>query len=113
MKLKDISSSHLRHVVEIIEYSNAIDSDGIPIGRESVVKTVRARVDTPSLKRQETLVAQGINISKSLMFIFRYLKNFDSEKHKIRYKGRVYEVEGIENVEEKDLFLNVLGEVKS
>lgn len=113
MKLNNLSSSQLRHVIDIIEYGRGTDSDRIPIDTESVVKTVRARVDAPSLRRQEALVAQGINISKSLMFVFRYLENFDSEKHKIRFKGKIYEVEGIENIEERDLFLNVLGEVKS
>ena len=113
MKLQDISSSNLRHVIDIITHVNGVDADGIPIHTEMVVATRRARVDVPSLRRQESLVAQGINVSKSLMFVFRYLDGFDSEIHKIRYKGRVYEIEGIENVEERDLFLNVLGEVKS
>lgn len=113
MKLKDISSSNLRHVIDIIVHDSGVDDDGIPIDIERVVSTVRARVDVPSLRRQETLVAQGINVSKSLMFVFRYIDGFDSEVHKIRFKNRIYEVEGIENVEERDLYLNVLGEVKS
>ena len=47
-----------------------------------------------------------------LMFIFIYLQDFDSEVHKIKYKNRLYEVKGIENVEERDLYLNVVGEIK-
>lgn len=112
MLLKNITSSDLKHIIEIVSNDVVLDADGVPTDVENVVSTVRARVDVPSLKRQETLVAQGINVSKSLMFVFRYLDNFDGEVHKIRYKNRLYEVEGIENVEEKNLFLNVLGEVK-
>ena len=113
MRLQDISSSQLQKVIEIITYNRGIDTDGVPIDVENVVATVRARVDVPSLRRQETLVGQGINVSKSLMFLFRNFNGFDSEIHKIRFKGNVYEIQGIENVEEKDLYLNVLGEVKS
>lgn len=113
MKLKDISSSQLRHIIDIIGHTSEVDSDGIPVDVEDVVATVRARVDVPSLRRQETLVAQGINVSKSLMFVFRYIEGFDSEVHKIRFKNKVYEIAGVENVEEKDLFFNVLGEIKS
>ncbi len=113
MKLKDISSSQLRHVIDIIGHMSEVDSDGIPVDVEDVVATVRARVDVPSLRRQETLVAQGINVSKSLMFVFRYIEGFDSEVNKIRFKNKIYEIAGVENVEEKDLFFNVLGEIKS
>lgn len=113
MKLKDITSSQLRHVIEIISHTIGVDSDELPIDEEGVIHTVRARVDVPSLKRQEALVAQGINVSKSLLFVFRYIDGFDSEVHKIKFKNKIYEVEGIENVEERDLFLNVLGEVKT
>lgn len=112
MLLKNICSSDLRNIIEIIENTVVLDADGIPTDVENVISTVRARVDVPSLSRQEAMVAQGINVSKSLMFIFRYLNDFDSEVHKIRYKNRLYEIKGIENVEERDLFLNVLGEVK-
>ena len=113
MLLKNLSSSQLRHIIEIIAYEKGIDGDGVPIDIENVIATKRARVDVPSLARQEALVGQGINISKALMFVFRYIDGFDSEVHKIHYKGKIYEVKGIENVEERDLFLNVLGEVKS
>ena len=112
MRLQDLSSSQLRHIIEIITHDVRIDADGIPIDREVVVATKRARVDVPSLRRQETLISQGINVSKSLMFVFRYFDGFDSEVHKIKYKDEVYEIQGIENVEERDLFLNVLGEAK-
>ena len=112
MKLKDISSSNLREVIEIIAHVEELDTDGIPVDVEKTVSAARARVDVPSLKRQETLTALGISVEKSLMFIFRYFHGFDSEVHKIKYKNRIYEVKGIENVEERDLYLNVVGEIK-
>ena len=112
MKLRDISSSNLREIIEIVTHIEELDADGIPVDVEKTILTVRARVDVPSLKRQETLKALGVSVEKSLMFIFRYLQDFDSEVHKIKYKNRLYEVKGIENVEERDLYLNVVGEIK-
>lgn len=112
MKLKDITSSQLRHVIEIISHTTRVDKDCLPIKEEEVITKVRARIDVVSLKRQETLVAQGINVSKSLLFVLRHIPNLDSEIHKIRYKNRIYNIEGIEDVEERGLFLNVLGEEK-
>lgn len=112
MRLKDISSSNLREVIEIIAHVEELDTDGIPVDVEKTVSVARARVDVPSLKRQETLTALGISVEKSLMFIFRYFQGFDSEVHKIKYKNRIYEVKGIENVEERDLYLNIVGEIK-
>ena len=109
MRLKDISSSNLREVIEIIAHVEELDTDGIPVDVEKTVSVARARVDVPSLKRQETLTALGISVEKSL---FRYFQGFDSEVHKIKYKNRIYEVKGIENVEERDLYLNVVGEIK-
>lgn len=112
MKLKDITSSQLRHVIEIISHSDGVDLDGIPIKTENVVAKVRARVDVPSLKRQEALIGQGVNVTNTLQFVFRYIKDFDMDVHKVRYKGRVYNIFGLENVEERDLFYNVSGEYK-
>lgn len=112
MRLKDISSSNLREVIEIIAHAEELDTDGIPVDVEKTILTTRARVDVPSLKRQETLTALGVSVDKTLMFIFRYFPDFDSEVHKIKYKNRIYEVKGIENVQERDLYLNVIGTIK-
>ena len=112
MRLSDLSSSQLKHVIEIIEHEEGLDGDRIPIHVEKVIATKRSRVDVPSLRRQEALAALGISVSKSLMFIFRYIDNFDSEVHKIKYKNKIYEIQGIENIEERNLYLNVLGVVK-
>lgn len=113
MRLSDINHYQFRHLIDVIEYIDDVDSDSLPIKVERTVMSLHARVDVPTLKRQEALVAQGINVSKSLLFVFRYIDGFDSEVHKIKFKNKIYEVEGIENVEERDLFLNVLGEVKA
>lgn len=112
MLLKDISSSDLRSAIEIISHRSGLDADGIPVDEMVVEKTVRCKVSTPSLRRQETLIGQGINATNTLMFVIRYITNLDSESHKIKYKNRIYEIVGIEDVEERQLFLNILCEVK-
>ena len=113
MRLSDINHYQLRHLIDVIEYIDDVDPDSLPIKVERTVMSVHARVDVPTLRRQESLIAQGINVSKTLLFVFRNVSVFDSEVHKIRYKNRVYDVIGIEDVEERGLFLNILGEVKT
>ena len=112
MRLQDLSSSQLRHIIEIISYTDGKDADGIPIKVENVVATKRARVDVPSLRKQEVINALGVSASKSLMFVVRYFDGFDTDVHKIRYKNKIYEIQGVENVEERNLYLNILGEYK-
>mgnify|MGYP003370494159 CR=1 FL=1 len=112
MRLSDISSSELKNIIEIITYEDSVDVDRIPIHIENIIATKRSRVDVPSLRRQETLAALGVSVSKSLMFIFRYFDGLDSEIHKIKYKNNIYEIQGIENVEERNLYFNVLGVIK-
>lgn len=112
MKLKDISSSQLRDVIEIIHYTDGVDGDNIPIKVENVLGMKRARVDVPSLRRQENLIALGISVNKTLMFVIRYFEKFDTDNFKIRYKNKIYEIRGIENVEERNLYFNILGEYK-
>lgn len=113
MRLSDINHYQFRHRIDVIEYVNDVDSDSLPLEVERTVMSLHARVDVPTLRRQEALIAQGINVSKTLLFVFRNVAGFDSEIHKIRYKNRIYDVIGIEDVEERGLFLNVFGEVKT
>lgn len=112
MRLQDISSSQLRFIVDIISHEDVKDADGIPVKVERVVAQKRARVDVPSLRRQETMTALGISASKSLMFIIRYFDGLDSDIHKIRYNNKVYEIQGIEDVGERHLYHNILGVIK-
>ena len=112
MRLQDLSSSQLRHIIEIISHRDEKNVDGIPIKVEEVISTKRARIDVPSLRKQEVITALGVSASKSLMFVVRYFDGLDTDVHKIRYKNRIYEIQGVENVEERNLYLNILGEYK-
>lgn len=112
MWLKDVSSSHLRSVVDIISYTTELDDDGIPVDKMEVEYSVRCKVNVPSLRRQEALIGQGIDVTNTLMFVIRYIPNLDSEIHKIRYRDRVYEIVGMEDVEERQIYWNLLCEVK-
>lgn len=110
MKLKDISSSDLKKIVNIITYIDEVDADNIPIKNQQVEKQVRARVDVPSLRRQEVLAQQGFDTTTSLMFIIRYIPNLDTKSTKLSYGGNVYEIKGLEDVEEMHLYWNILCE---
>ena len=39
MRLKDISSSNLREVIEIIAHAEELDTDGIPVDVEKTILT--------------------------------------------------------------------------
>lgn len=108
MWIKDISSSQLKKTIEIITAKTEKDEDGLPIEVESVLKSKKAKVSVPSLRKQEVFKNEGTSITKTLEFIFRY-EEIDESAY-IRYKNKLYNIRGIENVEEKDKFLCVLGE---
>lgn len=108
MWIKDISSSQLKKTIEIITVKTEKDEDGLPIEVESVLKSKKAKVSVPSLRKQEVFKNEGTSIAKTLEFIFRY-EEIDESAY-IRYKNKLYNIRGIENVEEKDKFLCVLGE---
>ena len=95
MRLSDINHYQFRHRIDVIEYVNDVDSDSLPLEVERTVMSLHARVDVPTLRRQEALIAQGINVSKTLLFVFRNVAGFDSEIHKIRYKNRIYYVSAL------------------
>ena len=108
MWIKDISSSQLKKPIEIITVTIGKDEDGLPIETERVLASKKAKVSVPSLRKQEVFKNEGTSVTKTLEFIFRY-EEID-ESACIKYKNKLYNIRGIENVEEKDKFLCVLGE---
>lgn len=108
MWLKDISSSQLKKPIEIITVTIGKDEDGLPIEMEQVLASKKAKVSVPSLRKQEVYKNDGISVTKTLEFIFRF-EDIDESAY-IRYRGDKYNIRGIENVEEKDKFLCVMGE---
>lgn len=108
MWLKDISSSQLKKSIEIITVIFDKDVDGLPIEVESVIAAKKAKISVPSLRKQEVYKNEGTSVTKTLEFIFRYEEI--NESACIKYRNKIYNIRGIENVEEKDKFLCVIGE---
>lgn len=108
MWLKDISSSQLKKSIEIITVTTEKDEDGLPVEIESVLASKKAKVSVPSLRKQEVYKNEGTSVTKSLEFIFRF-EDIDESAY-IKYRNKLYNIRGIENVEEKDRFLCVIGE---
>lgn len=108
MWIKDISSSQLMKPIDIITVTIEKDEDSLPIEVERVLVSKKAKVSVPSLRKQEVYKNDGTSVTKVLEFIFRY-EDIDESAY-IRYRGKKYNIRGIENIEEKDKFLCVMGE---
>ena len=108
MLLKGISSSQLKKTIEIIAVTIGKDEDGLPIESESLLARKKAKVSVPSLRKQEVYKNEGTSVTKTLEFIFRY-EDIDESAY-IKYRNKLYNIRGVENVEEKDRFLCVIGE---
>lgn len=109
MLLKDIKSSYLRTPIVIEKYKIVKNEDKIPIEVLEVSIKRKAKVSNLSLRKQEFIQMQGISSAKNLEFLIMYLELDYTDR--IYYKNKYYDIKGIENVEEKNKYLLVLGEV--
>lgn len=108
MRVTDIKSNSLKTPVIIQTYKPIKNNDNIPVQVIDNTFKRKAKVSSLSLRKQEFLQGEGISSINTLEFLVRYA-NIDTSA-KVVYKSKTYDIKAVENVEEKDKFILILGE---
>lgn len=106
MRKMEIDIGELNKKIEILKYNDAKDEIGQNVRKGYIEKKVWA-------KARMTGAAENIKNLKneaesSMEFTIRYRKGIRKDM-KIRYRGEIYNIESVENVEEADKFLIIRG----
>lgn len=102
----EIDIGELNKKIEILKYNDTKDEIGQNVRKGYIEKKVWA-------KARMTGAAENIKNLKneaesSMEFTIRYRKGIRKDM-KIRYRGEIYNIESVENVEEADKFLIIRG----
>lgn len=95
------------HTIEIQSYTTTIDDFGIP--KEDWVTTRKTRCiprNNMSTSKMEFYKAMGVNCNSIKEFIVRYKEDFDS-KTRVIYKGRIYDVFKVDNIDEESIYQQI------
>lgn len=106
MRKMEIDIGELNKKIEILKYNDTKDEIGQNVRKGYIEKKVWA-------KARMTGAAENIKNLKneaesSMEFTIRYRKGIRKDM-KIRYRGEIYNIESVENVEEADKFLIIRG----
>ena len=98
-------AGQLRHQVVIQQPTETQDSQGQPVKSWGTFATVHANV--LPLKGREYFNAQQINAETTTKFVIRYLAGI-TEKMRISYDSKLYNIQGIVNVGERDRIIELM-----
>ena len=105
-----INAGEFRHKIKILKYIPNVNEDNIPINQEIVLFETKARVLNISSK--EKILADGKSYINIKRFFIKYRKGFDiTNKDKIYFNGKKYKISYISNVEEKNIYIEIVGEM--
>lgn len=107
-----IQPHEFRSPIEFQRAVNGVDEDGIPIedNWQTLLKT-KARVKTN--KDDEEAMLQGEEDTTIKTFTIRGRKDISiSKKDRIVYKGKIFNIKSVEDVQEIGLFIVIKGEYK-
>lgn len=81
------------------------DNDGFPIKKEVIILKPFAKVKTT---KGFTLIASGSDFEKAYTnFTIRYPKTEITRDMKIKYKSKIYTIEYLNNIDEKNIELEI------
>ena len=105
-----INPGNFKHPIEILKYISVTDEDNIPRKQYKTVLKARARI--LNISGKEKVLNDGI-ISRSIKrFYIRYKRNLNlNTEDIILYKNKKYNITYVSNVEEKDVYLEIVGEL--
>ena len=98
-------AGQLRHRVIIQTPTETQDAQGQPVKSWGTFATVHANV--LPLKGREYFNAQQINAETTTKFVIRYLAGI-TEKMRISYDSKLYNIQGIVNVGERDRIIELM-----
>lgn len=107
-----LQAHELRNPIEIQRAVSGVDEDGIPIedNWQTLLKT-KARVKTN--KDDEEAMLQGEEDTTIKTFTIRGRKDINiTKKDRLVYKGNIFNIKSVEDVQEIGLFIVIKGEYK-
>lgn len=93
--------------ISIISVEKTFNKNGFPIETENVVLTCWAAIKT---MRGSTFIRNNTEFSKALTrFTIRFPHAEINSLMRVKFRGKVYSIEYLNNVDEQDLFLEIEG----
>lgn len=99
--------------IEIQEFiSSEADEFGFSQEEWQTTRKARAYIRNPSMTKLELYKADGYTVINMKEFIFRYnKKDYASNKTRVKYKDKTFEVVKVENIKEENKYFLLLGKL--
>lgn len=104
----NVNPGELNKRIEILLISEEQDEDGFPVSEPVVIKRPWAKVSQYSAK--EKLLAGTDMSDVKMRFLIRYSKTKLHDDMIVRYAGKLYEIKMINNYDESNEYIEIIGE---
>lgn len=104
----NVNIGDLKSVIEIQEKKTIVDSAGFQTEEWVTIAKTRAKTEFDDRLMREVFLDDGITTTIVKIFTFRYFPNL-TEQHRIFFKGKAFEIYGINNLDDTNRFLKVWG----
>ena len=105
-----INPGEFKNPIEILKYVLRTDEDNIPVKSYEVILSTKARI--LNISGKEKVLNDGVSSVSVKRFYIRYKKDLDiTTGDIILYKDKKYNITYVSNVEEKDVYLEIVGEL--
>ena len=109
-----IKPHEYRHPIKIYKQVERISEEGLPlVGEEGLEEVLSCRAKIVHISGKDVQLAEGISNIKSTRFIIRYplqLSEEINETYKLKYKDSLYNITYAKNIEERNIYLDILAE---
>lgn len=109
-----IKPHEFRHPIKIYKVAEGVNEEGLPLtGEEGLQEVLSCRAKIVHVSGKDVQLAEGISNIKSTRFIIRYplqLSEEIDETYKLKYKDSLYNITYAKNIEERNIYLDILAE---
>ena len=109
-----IKPHEFRHPIKIYKQVEGISEEGLPlVGEEGLEEVLSCRAKIVHVSGKDVQLAEGISNIKSTRFVIRYplqLSEEINETYKLKYKDSLYNITYAKNIEERNIYLDLLAE---
>lgn len=109
-----IKPHEFRYPIKIYKQVEGISEEGLPlVGEEGLEEVLSCRAKIVHVSGKDVQLAEGISNIKSTRFIIRYplqLSEEINETYKLKYKDSLYNITYAKNIEERNIYLDILAE---
>lgn len=104
-----LDPGQFKHPITIKRPLQVKNDDDIPVKSFEILLNTRAKI--LNTRADEVIKAFGDSVKKTKKFYIRYYKSVEiMENDYIYYKNEVYNIKSINNIEEGNRYLEILGE---